>query len=106
MARKRPARTAVVDHKPSLDSLLLLPAVAKIARGAATGETHSLPSESALKVAWSQGGRKAVERWLHSGDLAQLGDALQRYPFLAGHPAVFKQLQYIHRLTCTLDAAA
>jgi hypothetical protein len=86
--------------------VLLFPALAKIARAARAGVAVPLPRGSTLRVSWSQEARKAVEQWLCDGNLAQLGEALQRHPFLIGHPAVFKQLKHLHWLSRTLDAGA
>jgi hypothetical protein len=83
---------------------LLLPALAKIVRAAHAGLAPSIPATSTLSVAWSDKARSGVERWLHGGDCAHLADVVRQHPLVFAHPAVFKQLAYLHRLAGTLDA--
>jgi hypothetical protein len=52
---------------------------------------------------WSKTERDAVEQWIRTGSLIQLGELLQYHPTLIGHPAVFNQLEYLHRLAWTWD---
>jgi hypothetical protein len=115
MPRKRRnvpvAGAAPPDRHNSLESNqerslpLLLPAVVNIARDAAAGKAYPLSSVSTLNIRLAEKDRMAVEQWLHSGSLVQLGDVLRRHPLLVRHPAVFQQLQHLHQLAHTPDAA-
>jgi len=55
-------------------------------------------------MAWSRRERDAVEQWIRTGSLIQLGELLQWHPTFIAHPAVFNQLEYLHQLASTSDA--